>query len=417
MADRALLIRYDQAVDMQFAGSHCGSAGLRGRPPSRQEVVGLEFLSRSDFPRRPLASIGPGVRTACGVLAIGTMVVVPGCASQSASGKSPGTSAASRTSRRVMPSAGNGRIVFVTLPAASGVLAPGRFSIQTVRPDGSGRVTIFSRNGLVINCPRWSPDGKRVAFSMGPGTGKYANLYTVKADGRGLRAVTRGRRHYDYCPAWSPDGRRLAFSSLLPASPAVQPSIWVKNLKTGALTQVTRGSRVHEDNDPAWAPSGRQIVFDRSSTTTNLAKARSHLWLVNLATRRLWQLTSGPNQDIEPAWSPNGQRIAFVRSGVNTKPHIFTLPATGGRPTQVTRGRTWGVQPGWSPDGRRIAFGSRMRGVSTNIFTVLATGKGLRRVTDNPAYTTSVQPDWAAVVTRQIESQRKSAGANPLVSE
>lgn len=278
-------------------------------------------------------------------------------------------------------------------------------------------MTIFSRNGLVINCPRWSPDGKRVAFSMGPGTGKYANLYTVQADGRGLREVTRGRRHYDYCPAWSPDGRRLAFSAFVPASPAVQPSIWVKNLKTGALTQVTRGSRVHEDNNPAWSPGGRQIVFERGSTTANVAKARSHLWLVSLATGRLRQLTGGPNQDIDPAWSSNGERIAFVRSGANTKPYIFIMPVTGGRPTQVTRGRTWGVEPTWSPDGTRIAFESRMRGVSINIFTVLATGNGLRRITDNPAYKTSVQPDWAAVVTRQIECQRKPDGTHPLVSE
>jgi Tol biopolymer transport system component len=361
---------------------------------SGQAVVTLELLSRFDFLRRRLVGVRFGVCTVCGLVAISTIIVVQGCVGLSPSGKSLGKPAASSTSRLVMLSAGNGRIVFVTLPAASGVRAPGRFSIQAVRPDGRGRVTIFSRNGLVINCPRWSPDGKRVAFSMGPGTGKYANLYTVQADGRGLREVTRGRRHYDYCPAWSPDGRRLAFSSFLPASSAVQPSIWVKNLKTGALTQVTRGSRVHEDNDPAWSPSGRQIVFDRSSATTNFAKARSHLWLVNLATRRLRQLTSGPHQDIDPAWSPHGQRIAFVRSGENTKPQIFTMPATEGRPTQVTKGPKWGVEPTWSPDGRRIAFDSRMRGVSTNIFTVLATGNGLRRVTDNPAYKISMQPDW-----------------------
>jgi dipeptidyl aminopeptidase/acylaminoacyl peptidase len=364
-------------------------------PTSRQEVVGVGLPSRHGFWDGPLIRVSCGVRAAYCVAAIAAVTVGQGCASTAAKAKPAGNAVTQHgaVDRALFP-ASEGMIVFVTLPVASGVSYPGRFSIEAIRPDGAGRRTIFSRNGRGIDCPRWSPSGRRIVFSMtGPAPFRYSNLYTVNASGTRLRQITTGRHQFDECPAWSPDGRQIAFSSDRSGNSA----IWVTSLRTGRLRQVTRSTAATEDEAPAWSPDGKRIAFERCGVRRG---GTCHLWVEDLATGHLRQLTSGPSPDTDPAWSPNGRRIAFdsMRGG---RWNIFTMRARGGGLVEITNTKLGGVSlsPSWSPDGKWIAFEAERNG-PRNIFAVRAVHHGaVKSVTHTPANgdKESEAPDWGTV--------------------
>jgi hypothetical protein len=117
---------------------HVASATFLVRPSSRPEVVSLNIAPCCGFLGGLLIRVNLCLRVTSALAAMGAMIVIGGCASFGQSGKPVGILTVSSTRQPA-----NGRIVFVTLPAASGVLAPGRFSIQEIRPDGQERVTIF----------------------------------------------------------------------------------------------------------------------------------------------------------------------------------------------------------------------------------------------------------------------------------
>jgi Tol biopolymer transport system component len=317
------------------------------------------------------------------------VLALAGCASISANAK-PASNTLARHGGpgRVVFPARAGKIVFVSTPSASGVLAPGRFAIQTVRPDGTGRTTILSRHREIDFAPRWSPDRKRIAFSMNAARGSSIGLYIVNANGTGVRKVSTGRRD-NVAPAWSPDGTKIAFSSGTASS--LYSHIFVKNLKTGVVTQVTSATTV--DSGPAWSPDGRKIAFERCGTRRG---GTCHLWVIDPTTGQLRQLTSG-SFDEEPAWSPDGRRIAFasLRTG---RWNIFTMRASGGHLVQITSTRLGGLStdPSWSPDGKWIAFESERNG-PFNICAVRAVrGGAVKRITNikEPSTRNAEHPDW-----------------------
>ncbi|HEV8274442.1 MAG TPA: DPP IV N-terminal domain-containing protein [Streptosporangiaceae bacterium] len=292
----------------------------------------------------------------------------------------------SHAGRKVFP-AREGKIVFVNAPAASGVLAPGRFAIQVIRPDGIGRTTIFSQHREIDSPPRWSPNGKQIVFSMNSARSTSSSLYIINANRTGLRKVSTGRRDNE-SPAWSPDGTKIAFSSHLASSP--DQHIFVKDLKTGTVSRVTGGTA--GDTGPAWSPDGTKIAFDRCGVRRG---GTCHLWVKDLATGQLRQVTSGPSSDQDPAWSPDGRRIAFASSRTG-RWNIFTMRAAGGGLVQVTNTKRGGLSlaPSWSPDGKWIAFEAERNG-PFNIFAARAIRDGrVRRLTDVKPPRNAQYPDW-----------------------
>lgn len=117
----------------------------------------------------------------------------------------------------------------------------------------------------------------------------------------------------------------------------------------GNLTQVTF-SLDGADFDPDVSRDGRRIVF-----ASTQHRHTADIYIKDVGSRVVTQLTNDPAHDVMPKISPDGTRVAFAsnRSGAW---NIYVMPLTGGRAIQITSGTADDLHPSWSPDGRQIVF-------------------------------------------------------------
>jgi acylaminoacyl-peptidase len=197
--------------------------------------------------------------------------------------------------------------------------------------------------------PRWSPDGKYLAFTSGREE-KKAQLFLLPTEGGEAERVT------DF-PAgsigefrWSPDGSRIAFTF------RPQDETW-------------REEAFEERKKAKKSSPPREITRRRFRTEGEgfLPSTPYHLHILNVATRRVEQITDGDRDDGPFCWSPDGTVIAFVR---NTAPDpdllpsarcIFVIPAEKpadgyAEPTMLAAPEGPKSGLAWSPDGRYLAF-------------------------------------------------------------
>jgi Tol biopolymer transport system component len=169
--------------------------------------------------------------------------------------------------------------------------------------------------------------------------------------------------------AISPDGRTLAID--------LQGSIWTLPSSGGAARQVT--DAYNDARHPTFSPDGRTIAFQ------GYRDGGYDIWAISPDGSNQRQLTRGPFDDREPAWSHDGTRVAFssdrgesisagqVQSGSGNY-NIWILDLRTNQLTQVTRERADDFMPTWSPDDREIAFISTRAGGQTIWAVTLATG-------------------------------------------
>jgi len=141
--------------------------------------------------------------------------------------------------------------------------------------------------------PDWSPDGRRVIFTLLPKGGSDENLYVINVDGSGLRRLTSDQG-YDYSPRWSPDGKRIAFVR--------QGDVWVMAAEGGDARRLTRGLKA---DSPSWSPDGRRIVFVRAAAAfMQPDERRRSLWIMNADGSGRFKMTFDFSMVAHPAWRP-----------------------------------------------------------------------------------------------------------------
>jgi dipeptidyl aminopeptidase/acylaminoacyl peptidase len=210
--------------------------------------------------------------------------------------------------------------------------------------DGSRQIQLTSRPKENESDPRFSPDGKWLAFLSGRGDEHEDDQLWAfdRAGGEALKLTEFKGSVTDY--AWSPDGSRLAL--------------------------------IVEDPDPdADAPKDappKPIVIDRFKFEQDiegyLGPRHSHLYLFDLATRKATRLTDGAYDEALPSWSPDDKSIAFVSKrrpdeDRDDRTDLYVVTATpGSQPRALTSfaGQNnhpdTGSYPAWSPDGKSIAY-------------------------------------------------------------
>ncbi|HEX8144846.1 MAG TPA: S9 family peptidase [Pyrinomonadaceae bacterium] len=253
-----------------------------------------------------------------------------------------------------------------------------------------------------VSDPQVSPDGRTVAFTITDpdvaANKSKTQVYLIGVEGGEPRALTSGEQSAE-SPRWSPDGKRLAYIS--------DSQVWTIDVASGEkkkVTSIATGADV-----PVWSPDGRWIAFvsdvypectndecnrkraqaaEESKVKAKIADRllyrhwktwkegkRSHVFVVSTDGGAARDLTPG-DWDAPPfslggppeyAFSPDSKELAFTRNtdkdeAISTNNDIFTVAVAGGEARRIT-GDNRGADstPVYSPDGRYIAYRSQPR--------------------------------------------------------
>src|SRR5437773_9175730 len=193
-----------------------------------------------------------------------------------------------------------------------------------------------------VSDPQILPDGRRVAFVMTTASDDrdehLSNVWVVDVDGGEPHRLTTGPTK-DTLPRWSPDGRWLAFVSDRGAKKKSQ--LYAMPAAGGEATQLTDlPNGVFGPGDVAWSPYSTRLAF----------VMRVGGW--QEPEREEDRGKSRPAHVI----STLKYRFAGVGFTYDRRPHIFVVPVAGGPPKQITDGDVPDMWPTWSPAGTRLAF-------------------------------------------------------------
>ncbi|MBO0791437.1 MAG: S9 family peptidase, partial [Ktedonobacteraceae bacterium] len=241
-----------------------------------------------------------------------------------------------------------------------------RGRIWIAQSDGEARP--FATGKDDASCPRWSPDGKQLAFITKPeGEKEKPQLHTIAAEGgepRLLCTMPNGVSEL----SWAPDGSRIAFISLEGKEPQSDPKVLAPS-RHRRLWTIHANHTLPEPVTPpdvtvweyTWAPDSKQLALYYSTGPDDTDWYHSQIGVVASnggAVRRLTQLSW---QARGLAWSPDGQHIAYL-SGRWSDPgrgsgDIHAVALENGHIRHLTPGID--CSPSWCrwlPDGRHLLF-------------------------------------------------------------
>ena len=222
-----------------------------------------------------------------------------------------------------------------------------------------------------------SPDGKEIAFDL------LGDLYVIPVAGGEAKPLASGIA-WDMQPRYSPDGKKIAFTS----DRAGGDNLWVMD-RDGKNPKAISAETFRLVNSPAWSPDGEWIA-GRKHFTSKRSLGAGEIWLWHRAGSDGVQATEKPTdqKDVgEPAFSPDGRYLYYsldVSPGrtfeYSKDPNgqiyaIHRLDRTTGETDTFAGGPGGAIRPTPSPDGKTVAFVRRIRAKSVLMLADVESGE------------------------------------------
>ncbi len=254
---------------------------------------------------------------------------------------------------------------------------------------------LFTANGSVF-APRFSPDGRRVRFTVGDVALNTTVLWEIGQQGANPHPLLTDWEHGSAacCGSWTADGRYYIFQ-VTQYAPMTLTTLWAlpdsgSPVDGNSLPiRLTDGPTSYSspspgsDNKTIWAigvqPAGELVRYEPGEkkfvalmsgiSATDLDYSPDGKWVtyVSIPEGTLWrcradgteklQLTSMPERAALPHWSPDGKRVAYVSMHPGRPWKIAVVAEEGGSSYEILDEKRSQVDANWSPDGTRIMFG------------------------------------------------------------
>ena len=246
--------------------------------------------------------------------------------------------------------------------------------------------------------PRFSPDGKRVRFSVGDISRNTSSIWEVNSDGSGLHALLPEWREVSSkcCGNWTADGRYYIFQATENAMGSsgnlfglAEPAGRFERKRIEHPVRLTQGSISFSRPVPAadskriWTlglsiraavvkydpMSGKYVPFLAGISASDLDFSPDGQWVTytSIPEGTLWrcridgaqqrQLTFPPGRAALPRWSPDGKQIAYINVQEGAPWAIHIVPADGGASRLLVSEKLTQIDINWSHDGDKIIFG------------------------------------------------------------
>jgi Tol biopolymer transport system component len=269
-------------------------------------------------------------------------------------------------------------------------------SLYLANVDGTEAHELASVNGTLFY-PQFSPDGKRIRFSVGDDTRGASAIWEINSNGSGLHALFPGWHDppVECCGTWTTDGRYYIFQ-VVQTRPNNLANLWALAEPAGRFerkpsnqpVQLTEGPvsfanpMSDRSGEKIWAlgvhPGGEFVKYDPKSkefiplvagvSGTDLDFSRDGQWVayITIPEEILWRsrldgtdrlrLTAPGHHLALPRWSPDGNQIAYMSTNGQAW-KILLVSAKGGTAQALPVEAEDQVDANWSPDGKQMIFG------------------------------------------------------------
>ena len=283
--------------------------------------------------------------------------------------------------------------------------------IYVMNDDGSSRRRLTTNTQSMDRRPRWSPDGKRIAFTRFMDKERIqtsSELFIMNADGTDQKRLTHNTVADAY-PSWSPDGQYLTFTS----KHNRKYEVYVIELAGTTTKRLTGVEGEIGSGVPDWSPDGREIVYEKFlSNGSGLAHKNIYLMRANGDKQR--PLFPDPKEGVAtvimrftPRWSADGKRILFyeVQGRADERKRHLVVQRIGGWKTEIKAikqrlgdDNNWLISgAGWMENDRAIIFSMKVKdkpNPNYDLYRYVFETRHLRRLTQDAS--NEKQPDWIA---------------------
>jgi Tol biopolymer transport system component/GH35 family endo-1,4-beta-xylanase len=245
---------------------------------------------------------------------------------------------------------------------------------------GNGDIFILNEWGHLTNLtnspegdwtPRWSPDGRQLAFTSH--LTNQADIWLINPDTRQTINLTN-HPAWDYTPAWSPDGKTLVFVSERDGD----AELFMQQIGNDRATQLTFNT--YQDKLPSWSPKGDKIAF------AAVVNGMERIYLLDLNNQNA--ITPLPNGDLngtDPVWSPRGDQLAFVGWDESNQIGLYTFDLATYALDRLYASPNWFGSLAWSSDETWLFFTGRKAGNHDLMALNRLTGRVIQ-LTHDPAW-------------------------------